>query len=43
MNERRDSGLEGYMKGWIQDWRDLGLEGFMTRGTQDKRDTEKNG
>ena len=43
IQERRDSGLQGYRKGritrGIQDWRDSGLEGFKTGGIQERRDS----
>ena len=38
MKERRDSGLEEYMKGKIR-----GVEGFRTTGIQGKRETGKEG
>ena len=43
MNERMDSGLEGYMKGWIPNWWDLELEGHRTRGIQKRMDERKGG
>ena len=38
IQERSDSGLEGYIKR-----RDSGLEGFRTGGIQERRDTGKEG
>ena len=38
MKERRDSGLDEYMKRGIR-----GVEGFRTKGIQGKRDTGKEG
>ena len=43
MQERRDSRLEGFGTGGIQDCRDSGLEGglegFRTGGMQERRDS----
>ena len=41
MQERRDSGLEGYRKRGIQERRDSGLEGFGTGRIKEKRIKER--
>ena len=41
MQERRDSGLEGYRKRGIQERRDSGLEGFRTGRIKEKRIKER--
>ena len=41
MQERRNSGLEGYRKRGIQERRDSGLEGFRTGRIKEKRDKGK--
>ena len=39
MQERRNSGLGGYMQGKIRDWRDTGKEKFGTGGIQERRNS----